>query len=102
MRFRVLSWIRSSERRIRSCRIGAAQIGPFYKRAADAAILVGIGNMSGPMGSDFYRDEDAAQYILDHSLEPMIIALGRITITIFDILLREDQRKARKAARQWS
>lgn len=57
-------------------------LAPSYKRAAGAAVLVGIGNMSGPMGSNFYRDEDAPKYLLGHGLELMMVTLGLITATI--------------------
>ena len=56
-------------------------LAPSYKRAAGAAVLVGIGNMSGPMGSNFYRSQDAPQYLLGHGLELMMVTLGLLAVT---------------------
>jgi hypothetical protein len=56
-------------------------------------VLVGIGNMSGPMGSNFYRDEDAPQYFLGHGLELMMVTLGLITTTILIICYKRINKK---------
>lgn len=71
-------------------------LAPSYKRAAGAAVLVGIGNMSGPMGSNFYRDEDAPQYFLGHGLELMMVTLGLITTTALVVCYKRINRKRDK------
>lgn len=37
--------------------------------------------MSGPMGSNFYQEEDEPKFILGHSLELMMVTLGLIATT---------------------
>ena len=59
-----------------------SNLSPNLKRAVGTAVLVGIGNMSGPMGSNFYRSQDAPKYLLGHSLELMIITCGLCTTLI--------------------
>ena len=49
---------------------------PSFKRACSTAVLVGIGNMSGPMGSNFYKEDQAPQFVQGHCLELMIVFLG--------------------------
>ena len=68
-------------------------LAPSIKRAAGAAVLVGIGNMSGPMGSNFYREQDAPQYFLGHGLELMMVTLGLISTTSLIICYKRINKK---------
>lgn len=49
---------------------------PSFKRACSTAVLVGLGNMSGPMGSNFYKQDQAPKFVQGHCLELMIVFLG--------------------------
>ncbi|OQD77791.1 hypothetical protein PENDEC_c002G03350 [Penicillium decumbens] len=53
-----------------------------YKRAAGMAIYIGVGNLAGAMASNFYRAQDAPQYILGHSLELGFVVVGMITAVL--------------------
>ncbi|KAJ5132824.1 hypothetical protein N7448_006982 [Penicillium atrosanguineum] len=53
-----------------------------YKRAAGMAIYIGLGNLAGAMASNFYRTQDAPQYILGHSLELGFVIVGIIATVI--------------------
>ncbi|KAJ5591115.1 hypothetical protein N7450_005087 [Penicillium hetheringtonii] len=53
-----------------------------YKRAAGMAIYIGIGNLAGAMASNFYRAQDAPQYILGHSLELAFVVVGMIATVV--------------------
>lgn len=49
--------------------------------------------MSGPMGSNFYREEDAPQFILGHCLELMIVSCGIITTLTLRFCYKRINRK---------
>ncbi|KAL4897448.1 major facilitator superfamily domain-containing protein [Aspergillus ambiguus] len=53
-----------------------------YKRAAGMAIHIGVGNLSGAMASNFYREQDAPKYILGHALELGFCVAGIIAAVI--------------------
>ncbi|KAJ5095329.1 Major facilitator superfamily domain general substrate transporter [Penicillium alfredii] len=53
-----------------------------YKRAAGMAIYIGLGNLAGAMASNFYRAQDAPQYILGHALELAFVVVGMIATVI--------------------
>jgi cyanate permease len=49
-----------------------SNIAPTYKRACGTALLVGLGNLSGAMAPNFYRAQDAPEYLLGHGMEYVI------------------------------
>jgi hypothetical protein len=49
--------------------------------------------MSGPMGANFYRDEDAPEYVLGHCLEMMMIALGLCTVLTLRLCYKRINKK---------
>ncbi|KAJ5989192.1 Major facilitator superfamily domain general substrate transporter [Penicillium waksmanii] len=53
-----------------------------YKRAAGMAIYIGLGNLAGAMASNFYRAQDAPQYILGHSLELAFVVVGMVATVL--------------------
>lgn len=46
-----------------------SNIAPTYKRASGTAVLVGLGNLSGAMAPNFFRAQDAPEYLLGNGLE---------------------------------
>lgn len=46
-----------------------SNIAPTYKRASGTAVLVGLGNLSGAMAPNFFRPQDAPEYLLGNGLE---------------------------------
>lgn len=46
-----------------------SNIAPTYKRASSTALIVGMGNLSGAMAPNFYRAQDAPEYLLGHGME---------------------------------
>ncbi|CAK4030680.1 MFS general substrate transporter [Lecanosticta acicola] len=53
-----------------------------YKRAVGVALQISIGNLSGAMASNFYRQSDAPRYYLGHGLEIGFITMGIVAATI--------------------
>ncbi|PKY05456.1 MFS general substrate transporter [Aspergillus campestris IBT 28561] len=51
-----------------------------YKRAAGMALHIGVGNLSGAMASNFYRQQDAPGYILGHALELGFCVMGMFAV----------------------
>lgn len=71
-----------------------------YKRSAGMAIQIGIGNLGGAMASNFYRQSDAPQYILGHSLELGFISVGVIAAVILVIAYTSINKKRDRIMRQ--
>lgn len=46
-----------------------SNLAPTYKRASGTAVLVGLGNLAGAMAPNFFRPEDAPEYLLGNGLE---------------------------------
>ncbi|KAH9995345.1 major facilitator superfamily domain-containing protein [Xylariaceae sp. FL0662B] len=53
-----------------------------YKRNVGMAIHISVGNLSGAMASNFYRQKDAPRYILGHALELGFVTSGIIASSI--------------------
>ncbi|KAL0565352.1 hypothetical protein V5O48_016671 [Marasmius crinis-equi] len=53
-----------------------------YKRAVGMAVQIGIGNFSGAIASNIYRDVDKPRYILGHGLEIMFLGIGLTIVPI--------------------
>ncbi|KAJ5338543.1 Major facilitator superfamily domain general substrate transporter [Penicillium brevicompactum] len=64
-----------------------------YKRAAGMAIYIGIGNLAGAMSSNFYRAQDAPNYILGHSLELAFVVVGMIAAIILRLSYQRINKK---------
>ncbi|KAJ5155735.1 Major facilitator superfamily domain general substrate transporter [Penicillium capsulatum] len=64
-----------------------------YKRAAGMAIYIGLGNLAGAMASNFYRAQDAPQYILGHSLELAFVVVGMIATVVLRLAYQYINRK---------
>ncbi|KAJ5793585.1 hypothetical protein N7457_000184 [Penicillium paradoxum] len=64
-----------------------------YKRAAGMAIFIGLGNLSGAMASNFYRAQDAPQYILGHSLELGFVVIGMVATVALRLTYQRINRK---------
>ncbi|CAI7647949.1 unnamed protein product [Penicillium bialowiezense] len=64
-----------------------------YKRAAGMAIYIGIGNLAGAMSSNFYRAQDAPNYILGHSLELAFVVVGMIAAVILRLAYQRINKK---------
>ncbi|KAL5358924.1 major facilitator superfamily domain-containing protein [Aspergillus floccosus] len=64
-----------------------------YKRAAGMAIHIGVGNLSGAMASNFYREQDAPKYILGHALELGFCVAGIIAAVILRLGYQRINRK---------
>ncbi|KAE8138877.1 major facilitator superfamily domain-containing protein [Aspergillus pseudotamarii] len=60
----------------------SANLAGDYKRASGMAIQIGLGNMAGAMASNFYRSQDAPNYILGHALELGFCVAGMIAAVI--------------------
>ncbi|KAJ5804575.1 uncharacterized protein N7518_000878 [Penicillium psychrosexuale] len=64
-----------------------------YKRAAGMAIYIGVGNLAGAMSSNFYRAQDAPNYILGHSLELAFVVVGMTAAVILRMAYQRVNRK---------
>ncbi|CAG8179825.1 unnamed protein product [Penicillium salamii] len=64
-----------------------------YKRAAGMAIYIGIGNLAGAMSSNFYRAQDAPNYILGHSLELAFVVVGMIAAVVLRLAYQRINKK---------
>jgi uncharacterized transporter YbjL len=83
-----------------------------YKRAAGMAIYIGIGNLAGgkytitpwihraqtnnlttAMSSNFYRSQDAPNYILGHSLELAFVVVGMLAAVILRMAYQRINKK---------
>ncbi|KAH8431086.1 uncharacterized protein LDX57_008747 [Aspergillus melleus] len=53
-----------------------------YKRAAGMAMHIGLGNLAGAMSSNFYRTQDAPEYVLGHALELGFCGVGMIAVLV--------------------
>ncbi|KAB8227124.1 putative MFS nicotinic acid transporter Tna1 [Aspergillus alliaceus] len=60
----------------------SANLAGDYKRASGMAIQIGLGNLAGAMASNFYRAQDAPNYILGHALELGFCVVGMIAVVI--------------------
>jgi hypothetical protein len=85
-----------------------------YKRAAGMAIYIGLGNLAGgnklhcskkshsilgtnnfstAMSSNFYRAQDAPNYILGHSLELAFVVVGMIATVVLRLAYQRINKK---------
>ncbi|KAJ5674075.1 Major facilitator superfamily domain general substrate transporter [Penicillium macrosclerotiorum] len=64
-----------------------------YKRAAGMAIYIGLGNLAGAMASNFYRAEDAPQYILGHALELGFVVVGMLATILMRFIYQRINHK---------
>ncbi|OGM50859.1 putative MFS nicotinic acid transporter Tna1 [Aspergillus bombycis] len=64
-----------------------------YKRASGMAIQIGLGNLAGAMASNFYRSQDAPNYILGHSLELGFCVAGMIAAVMLRLSYQRINRK---------
>ncbi|PLB49676.1 putative MFS nicotinic acid transporter Tna1 [Aspergillus steynii IBT 23096] len=53
-----------------------------YKRAAGMAMHIGLGGLAGAMASNFYRAQDAPEYVLGHALELGFCGIGMIAVLV--------------------
>ncbi|KAI7770098.1 hypothetical protein LZL87_013721 [Fusarium oxysporum] len=60
----------------------ANNLSGSYKRSVGMAIQIGVGNLSGAMASNFYRQRDSPRYVLGHALELGFIITGIIAALI--------------------
>ncbi|EEB99551.1 hypothetical protein MPER_00753, partial [Moniliophthora perniciosa FA553] len=78
-----------------------------YKRGVGMAIHIGIGNFSGAIASNVYRDIDKPRSIIGHGIELMFIGIGLITVPLVvltykrinskrEIILRESAERGEK------
>ncbi|KAF9255008.1 MFS general substrate transporter [Marasmius fiardii PR-910] len=78
-----------------------------YKRAVGMAFQIGIGNFSGAIASNVYRDKDKPRFIVGHGIELMFVGIGLITVPLVALtyyrinnkkaeILREEQEKGVK------
>jgi len=51
-----------------------------YKRSAGMAFQIGFGNLGGAMASNFYRSQDAPEYLLGHGLEIAFVTVGLMAV----------------------
>lgn len=58
-----------------------------------SAVLIGIGNLGGVYASNWYRPQDAPQYLLGHGMEIMFVVFGLVAVNI----LRYSYRRINKA-----
>ncbi|KAB8205552.1 major facilitator superfamily domain-containing protein [Aspergillus parasiticus] len=71
----------------------SANLAGDYKRASGMAIQIGLGNMAGAMASNFYRSQDAPNYILGHALELGFCVAGMIAAVILRLSYQMINRK---------
>ncbi|KAB8225201.1 major facilitator superfamily domain-containing protein [Aspergillus novoparasiticus] len=71
----------------------SANLAGDYKRASGMAIQIGMGNMAGAMASNFYRSQDAPNYILGHALELGFCVAGMIAAVILRLSYQMINRK---------
>ncbi|KAK7027995.1 hypothetical protein VNI00_015081 [Paramarasmius palmivorus] len=80
-----------------------------YKRGVGMAVHIGIGNFSGAIASNVYRDIDKPRFIVGHGIELMFIGIGLITVPLVvlaykrinskrEILLREAEERGEKSS----
>ncbi|ESK89448.1 mfs nicotinic acid transporter tna1 [Moniliophthora roreri MCA 2997] len=80
-----------------------------YKRGVGMAIHIGIGNFSGAIASNVYRDIDKPRFIVGHGIELMFIGIGLITVPLVvltytrinskrEIILREAAERGEKSS----
>ncbi|KAK9262522.1 major facilitator superfamily domain-containing protein [Lipomyces tetrasporus] len=53
-----------------------------YKRVLGVGMQVGVGSFGGAMAMNFYRPQDAPQYVLGHCINIMFVSLAMIAIGI--------------------
>ncbi|GAB1203794.1 hypothetical protein APSETT445_002434 [Aspergillus pseudonomiae] len=71
----------------------SANLAGDYKRASGMAIQIGLGNLAGAMASNFYRAQDAPNYILGHSLELGFCVAGMIAAVMLRLSYKTINRK---------
>ncbi|KAE8158269.1 major facilitator superfamily domain-containing protein [Aspergillus tamarii] len=71
----------------------SANLAGDYKRASGMAIQIGLGNMAGAMASNFYRSQDAPNYILGHALELGFCIAGMIAAVVLRLSYQMINRK---------
>ncbi|KAE8410140.1 major facilitator superfamily domain-containing protein [Aspergillus pseudocaelatus] len=71
----------------------SANLAGDYKRASGMAIQIGLGNLAGAMASNFYRSQDAPNYILGHALELGFCVAGMIAAVILRLSYQIINRK---------
>ncbi|KAK5096206.1 hypothetical protein LTR24_002611 [Lithohypha guttulata] len=67
-------------------------VAPTYKRAVASAVLIGVGNLGGVFASNFYRSEDAPEYLLGHGMEIMMICIGFIALNVLRFLYTKENK----------
>ncbi|KAF4629920.1 hypothetical protein G7Y89_g8220 [Cudoniella acicularis] len=63
----------------------SSNLSGSYKRSAGMAIQIGVGNLGGVFVSNFYREEDAPQYLMGHGLEIAVVSLGMIAVIVLRV-----------------
>ncbi|KAJ8091288.1 hypothetical protein PM082_024557 [Marasmius tenuissimus] len=66
-----------------------------YKRAVGMAFHIGVGNFSGAIASNVYREKDRPRFVVGHEIELMFVGMGLILVPIVaTIYYRINNRKA--------
>ncbi|KAF9255210.1 MFS general substrate transporter, partial [Marasmius fiardii PR-910] len=71
-----------------------------YKRAVGMALQVGIGNFSGAIASNVYRDRDKPRFIVGHGIELMLVGMGLITVPFVVLTYHRINNKKRAILRE--
>ncbi|KAG7087157.1 hypothetical protein E1B28_013137 [Marasmius oreades] len=53
-----------------------------YKRAVGMAFQIGVGNFSGAIASNVYRDIDKPRFIIGHGIELMFVGIGLVCVPL--------------------
>ncbi|KAL0564185.1 hypothetical protein V5O48_017868 [Marasmius crinis-equi] len=70
------------------------------KRAVGMAVQMGIGNFSGAIISNTYRDVDQPRYIIGHGIELMFVGIGLIVVPIIATTYYRLNNKKKATVRQ--
>ncbi|KAK5443531.1 hypothetical protein LTS15_010676 [Exophiala xenobiotica] len=78
----------------------ANNLAPAYKRGAGVAFLIGMGNFSGAMASNFYRTQDSPQFLLGHGVELGFVVLALLADVVLIIVYKRINKKRELACQQ--